>query len=25
MACRTMVGENMKIVRLAEGIDLSGD
>jgi NADH dehydrogenase/NADH:ubiquinone oxidoreductase subunit G len=25
MACRTIVGENMKIVRLAEGIDLSGD
>jgi len=23
MACRTMVGENMKIVRIADGIDLS--
>ena len=25
MACRTMVEENMKIVRLADGIDLDGD
>jgi hypothetical protein len=24
MACRTIVAENMKIVRIAEGIDLSG-
>ena len=25
MACRTIVAENMKIVRMAEGIDLSTD
>ena len=25
MACRTMVAENMKIVRVAEGIDLTTD
>jgi predicted molibdopterin-dependent oxidoreductase YjgC len=25
MACRTMVAENMKIVRMADGIDLTAD
>ena len=25
MACRTMVAENMEIVRIADGIDLSND
>ena len=25
MACRTVVAENMKILRMAEGIDLSGE